>query len=80
MTNTKCTSATFMDKTRYFWYLVKRNPLSMVGLFIILFLIICAIFAPLFTQYEPNSSDIKSMLQAPNSLHILGTDKTGNDI
>ena len=80
MTKPRSTSETFSDKMRYLWYLIKRNPLSMAGLFLLLILVILAIFAPLFTAYDPNASDIRNMMQPPSAEHIFGTDSTGKDI
>jgi peptide/nickel transport system permease protein len=62
------------------WNKLKRNKLAMVGLGIILFLMITALFAPLLTQYEQNGVDLKSRLEPPSTKHFLGTDKVGRDV
>lgn len=62
------------------WNKLKRNKLAMVGLGIILFLMITALFAPLLTQYEQNGVDLKSRLEPPSIKHLLGTDKVGRDV
>lgn len=53
-----------------------------LGLLIILFWVVGAIFAPLLAPFEPNSSDLMAFLQEPswNSGHWLGTDDLGRDI
>jgi peptide/nickel transport system permease protein len=50
------------------------------GSIIILAVIIIAIFAPLIAPYKPNATDMKAMLQAPSSSHLLGTDQVGRDL
>jgi peptide/nickel transport system permease protein len=50
------------------------------GFFIILVLIITAIFAPLLAPYDPYQQDLKSQLQHPNAEHWLGTDEIGRDV
>ena len=55
------------------------NKLALVGLFIILFFTLCAIFAPLFTSYDPSYVDPKVRLLPMSSEHLLGTDNAGRD-
>ncbi|MEC5423214.1 ABC transporter permease [Virgibacillus sp. C22-A2] len=58
-----------------------RNRLAAVGLFVILILIITAIFAPLIAPHNPTQMDVtKSLLKAGEQGHILGTDNYGRDI
>ena len=56
------------------------SKIAMVGLAIVLFWVIVAIFAPLFTQYTPLEQDWKAPNQGPSSAHILGTDELGRDL
>lgn len=56
-----------------------KNPLTAIGLFIILFLIVVAIFAPLIATYDPIKQDLTNALQAPNFQHWFGTDEYGRD-
>jgi peptide/nickel transport system permease protein len=51
-----------------------------VGLAIVLFWVIVAIFAPLFTPYTPLEQDWKAPNQGPSASHILGTDELGRDL
>lgn len=62
-----------------------KNKLAVVSSFILLILIISAIFAPLITSYDPlatildeNGSVLK--YASPSFEHILGTDSTGRDV
>jgi peptide/nickel transport system permease protein len=55
------------------------RPLPVIGLFIIVILILTAIFAPLIAPHDPYKMDILNKLQPPNREHLLGTDSLGRD-
>ncbi len=57
-----------------------RNPLAVVGGFIILVLIVMAIFAPLIAPYSPIGQDLANRLMPPSAAHWMGTDELGRDI
>jgi peptide/nickel transport system permease protein len=52
----------------------------MVGLIIVLFWVLAAIFAPLLTPYSPTDQDYTAQNQPPSAQHLLGTDSLGRDI
>ena len=56
------------------------SKIATVGLAIVLFWVIVAVFAPFFTQYTPLEQDWKAPNQGPSSSHILGTDELGRDL
>jgi peptide/nickel transport system permease protein len=56
------------------------SKIAVVGLAIVLFWVIAATFAPLFTPYTPLEQDWKAPNQGPSSAHILGTDELGRDL
>jgi len=56
------------------------SKIATVGFAIVLFWVIVAVFAPLFTQYTPLEQDWKAPNQGPSSAHILGTDELGRDL
>ncbi len=56
------------------------SRIATVGLVIVLFWVIVAVFAPLFTQYTPLEQDWKAPNQGPSIAHILGTDELGRDL
>jgi peptide/nickel transport system permease protein len=60
--------------------LFTKSPLAMLGLFIVLFFVLVAIFAPLIAPYPNNWRDIRLQSQAPSSGHMLGTEIYGGDI
>lgn len=64
-------------------YRFKKNPLSLVGLSIVLLMILMAVFAPFIAPYPEDARDavhFGKMFQAPNSKHLLGTDEVGRDV
>lgn len=62
------------------WKSLKRNKAAMVGLFIILLLIVVAIFADFIAPFGYDDQNLANRLQTPSSTHIFGTDSFGRDI
>lgn len=58
----------------------RRNRRAVVGAFILMFIIIMAIFAPFVTNHEPQKQNMRNRLQPPSSEHIFGTDQFGRDM
>ena len=56
------------------------SKIAMIGLVIVLFWILVAIFAPLLTSYSPTAQDYKAQNSGPSAAHILGTDELGRDL
>jgi peptide/nickel transport system permease protein len=56
------------------------SKIAVVGLAIVMFWMITAIFAPFFTPYTPLEQDWKAPNQGPSQAHILGTDELGRDL
>jgi peptide/nickel transport system permease protein len=56
------------------------SKIAIAGFAIVMFWIIVAIFAPLFTPYTPLEQDWKAPNQGPSSDHFLGTDELGRDL
>jgi len=61
-------------------YLIRKSPLTMVGLAVILIFIIMAIFAPYIAPYDPVTMHLDNRLAPPSGDHLLGTDELGRDI
>ena len=53
---------------------------AVVGLFLVLFWVSTALFAPYITGYGPNDQDWKAPNQGPSWSHPLGTDELGRDL
>jgi peptide/nickel transport system permease protein len=65
------------------FYFLRRDPLALLAIVIILIAIIGATFAPLLAPYPEQGQgtpDITSKFIAPNRDHPLGTDDVGRDI
>jgi peptide/nickel transport system permease protein len=57
-----------------------RNRMAFAGLVFILLILLFAIFAPVIAPHDPAKVDTSSILAAPTSAHIFGTDMLGRDI
>ena len=62
------------------WHRLKKNNLAIVGLFILIFMILVAIFAPILAPYGFDDQNVGEQLMLPNSKFIFGTDNFGRDI
>ena len=74
---------TFADKDP--WYsvaldLIKRKPLGAAGAFIVLIMILMALFAELIAPFDPELNSYEYMLVGPDWTFLLGTDQFGSDI
>lgn len=61
-------------------YLLLQNPLTLIALLAFIVVVLCALFAPWLTPYDPFASDTANSLQAPSAAHWFGTDQLGRDI
>lgn len=57
-----------------------RQPLGVLGAFIVLLLIFVALFADVIAPYDPVDLNYESMLEKPSADHWFGTDDLGRDI
>ncbi|WP_312527189.1 nickel transporter permease [Paracoccus sp. (in: a-proteobacteria)] len=62
------------------WLSLRRNPLAMIGLIVIMFAVLTALFAPLLAPYDPALQDLNNRLARPSAEHLFGTDELGRDI
>lgn len=63
-----------------FWRRILTQRSAVIGLVIILFFVVLAVFAPLIAPYDPLASDWLNVRKAPSALHWMGTDDLGRDI
>jgi peptide/nickel transport system permease protein len=61
-------------------YLLRQNPITLLGLTIIGLVTLMAIFAPLIAPYDPLATDPANALAPPSRQHLMGTDEFGEDI
>jgi peptide/nickel transport system permease protein len=70
--------------TRGEWKRVVRELMSngsaIVGALCLFLLVIAAVAAPLIAPFPPDKQDLLGALQAPSSVHLMGTDEFGRDI
>ena len=59
---------------------LRKSPLAVLGLVIIGFLVVLAIFAPLLAPYSPTKMHLSERLSPPSSKYLFGTDDVGRDI
>lgn len=63
------------------WLRLKRNPLAMVGLLIVVALVLMAALAPVIAPHDPITQDLSRRLLPPGTPgNWLGTDDFGRDI
>jgi len=62
------------------WKNLKKNKAAMIGLFVLIVLIITAIFAEQIAPFGFDDQNLPNRLQAPSWEHIFGTDSFGRDI
>ena len=56
------------------------DPLGGLGLFLVLLLVFCGLFGPWITPFDPFKVTVPDRFQAPNFVHLFGTDNLGRDI
>ena len=62
------------------WRVLKKNPVAIGCLVIVILLTLVAIFAPVIAPYDPNAIDMPSKLKVPCPEHLFGCDEMGRDI
>jgi len=65
------------------WYKFSRNPLSLLGLFVVIAIILIAIFATVLAPYPEDaglSIRLSEAYESPSLNHLAGTDEYGRDI
>ena len=66
-------------KRKLFIGKIKKNKNSVLGFFIIIFMVYMAILAPFLINHDPIAIDWGAMLQNPSSNYLFGTDEFGRD-
>ncbi|WP_274726864.1 ABC transporter permease [Taylorella equigenitalis] len=62
------------------WKSLRANRLAMLGLFVLVVLILFAIFAPIFAPYDVSMQSLSEQNLPPSSKHWFGTDDLGRDV
>ena len=59
---------------------MRKSPFFVVGLILMVIVVLVVLIGPYLCKYDPIVMDLISRLQAPSSIHILGTDQMGRDV
>ncbi len=62
------------------WALLRRNPVTLAGLAIVLLVLALSLLAPLVAPYPPKQGDASQTLRPPSLSHPFGTDSIGFDV
>lgn len=62
------------------WKILKKNPVAMTCLVIVILLTLIALFAPVIAPYDPDAIDMPMKLKPPSAEHWFGCDEMGRDI
>ena len=62
------------------WKSMRKNRMSMIGLFIVLTITLLCTFANLVAPYGIDDQNLREAFQTPSAAHLLGTDNLGRDI
>ncbi len=61
-------------------YVLRRNPMTLLGLGIVVLVVLAGALAPLIAPYDPLQLNPGDRLLAPSLTHWMGTDEFGRDI
>jgi peptide/nickel transport system permease protein len=67
------------DRLRTLHKLAHRQPLAVVGVFLLAVFFLGGLAAPWLAPYNPESIDLVHRLQSPSATHPAGTDELGRD-
>jgi peptide/nickel transport system permease protein len=62
------------------WRQLKKNKIAVISLWVIVFVVLVAVFAPLLAPYSYEEQDRADTFASPSAKHLLGTDKMGRDV
>ncbi len=68
------------SELKYTLFLIKRNPLIMVGFMIVGTMVLLGVLAPFIATHDPEDMVFSDRLKPPSWKHLLGTDDNGMDI
>ena len=78
--NTRSSKSDIDSPARHVWNRFRRHKLAMLGLLILAFVLIIAIFAPLLQPHDPFSMNLRASRKPPSVEYLLGTDIVGRDV
>jgi peptide/nickel transport system permease protein len=69
-----------VSEWKRFLKILLQRKFVIFGVFVLVCLVVVAIFAPLLAQYDPYKNDLSHSLLSPSGSHWLGTDNLGRDV
>lgn len=63
-----------------YWRQLRRDPLGLTGLILVVLMVGSAALAPLLVPYDPNQILVGPKLSPPSVAHWMGTDQLGRDV
>ena len=69
-----------VSRIRALWHVLRKKPLGMASAFLLLVLVLTAIFADVLAPYDPLDARPEIRLSAPSRAHPFGTDDIGRDV
>jgi peptide/nickel transport system permease protein len=67
-------------RSKLLWRFLKNNPLSLVGLVLVVITFVLVLAAPLIAPFDPLEQNIRSRMQPPGTTYLFGTDSFGRDV
>jgi peptide/nickel transport system permease protein len=61
-------------------YLLRQNPITLLGFALVGLIVVAAIFAPVLAPYDPEATNPAETLLPPSRDHLMGTGEFGEDI
>jgi peptide/nickel transport system permease protein len=58
----------------------RGNRAAVVGLFVVVLVVIMAVFAPWLAPQQPDKVNLRMRMKPPSSAYVLGTDEVGRDL
>lgn len=82
ISSTRASDISISNRTRLSdaLYLLRKNPLVLLGVVIVVGWVLVAIFAPALAPRDPLAQEVADRLTEPNNVYRLGTDALGRDI
>ncbi|HEV3068438.1 MAG TPA: ABC transporter permease, partial [Streptosporangiaceae bacterium] len=62
------------------WRLLLRRPTFLIGVAILLFWIVCALFSNAIAPHDPLAQELLATNHPPSAAHLFGTDQLGRDV
>lgn len=62
------------------WIRLRKNKAAVIGLFVLIVIILLAIFAPILSGHSFKATNYDKVFQTPSISHIFGTDQFGRDL